>query len=85
MIKNYIAGNCKICNRKHSSLLHFESKKDKESKDKPLSSYPNSDLSLHNEKPESAICHHTSLEGSLVSKLVLLSTVIVKVKDKNEI
>jgi len=81
--KNCIAGNCKICGKRHSSLLHIETDKGKRNEDEQSSLKQEHGLSESNEKSNSASCHHTKIEEGTISRQVLLSTAEIRIRDKN--
>ncbi|XP_072766489.1 uncharacterized protein [Anoplolepis gracilipes] len=82
LAKDCIAGNCKICGKKHSSLLHFENN-DKQSKEKQFNPKRESDSSESKKSSDDVLCHYVKLGKNVIPKQVLLSTVIIKVRDKN--
>jgi len=81
--KNCIAGNCKICGKRHSSLLHIETDKGKQNKDEQSSLKQEHRISESNEKSSNVSCHHTKIEEGTISRQVLLSTAEVRIRDKN--
>ncbi|XP_036144281.1 LOW QUALITY PROTEIN: transcription factor 12-like [Monomorium pharaonis] len=74
------AGGCKICSKKHSTLLHAERelRDSSEATNKQAASPPVEPTQVTN-----VVCTHAQSKETLESKHVLLSTALVKVKAKN--
>lgn len=83
LARDCIASSCKICGKKHNSLLHSESNKDKESMDKQLNQKHEQVLNETKEGSDSSLCHYTNLEEYVAPRQVLFSTAVLKVRAKN--
>ncbi|XP_036145373.1 uncharacterized protein LOC118646483 [Monomorium pharaonis] len=79
-VKECSAGGCKICSKKHSTLLHAERelRDSSEATNKQAASPPVEPTQVTN-----VVCTHAQSKETLESKHVLLSTALVKVKAKN--
>lgn len=73
------SGNCKICSKRHNSLLHDENYKPKtESKAKV-----GQQNEVKDKGSDNVVCNYSRTTEILNSSQVLLSTTIVKIKDKD--
>ncbi|XP_024874745.1 uncharacterized protein LOC112456446 [Temnothorax curvispinosus] len=77
LAKDCIAGNCKKCGKKHSSLLHVETGNDTENKAKQSNLKPEQDSNTN-----SVSCNHANLVEAAAPKQVLLSTAVVRIRDR---
>ncbi|XP_018373378.1 PREDICTED: uncharacterized protein LOC108767813 [Trachymyrmex cornetzi] len=74
------AGHCRKCMKKHSTLLHDDNMS---SKGKEETSDPNPSTLNEAHKKEDTICTYTQSKRILTSTQVLLSTVVVLVKNRD--
>lgn len=78
LAKDCISRNCKICNKRHNSLLHIENNDKSESKPKQ----EHKETDLIEKSVDNVVCNYSNLHEVLPSSQILLSTAIVKIKHK---
>jgi len=84
MAKDCVASNCKICGKRHNSLLHNDEDKNKDNRVTQLSRSQDQESKENNPNTDNAACHYVKSEESKAQRQVLLSTAMVKVKNNRE-